>query len=61
MFKAISFQEALELNNPVFIDLRSPSEFSRGSIPGAINISLLDDQERDIIGLLTDRINKKPP
>lgn len=52
MFKAISFQEALELNNPVFIDLRSPSEFSRGSIPGSVNIPLLDDQERDIIGLL---------
>lgn len=59
MSAEISVQKALELNKSVFIDLRSPSEFSRGSIPGAINISLLDDQEREIIGLIYRQDPKK--
>ena len=42
--------EAMRLANPVFIDLRSPSEYSKGSIPGAVNIPLFDDLEREIIG-----------
>jgi tRNA 2-selenouridine synthase len=48
----ITIKEALEIVNPVFIDLRSPHEFSRGSIPGSINIPLFNDEEREIIGLI---------
>lgn len=33
------------------IDVRSPSEFSAGHIPGAVNISLFDDSERAIVGI----------
>jgi len=32
------------------IDVRSPSEFSNGHIPGAYNIPLFDDKEREIVG-----------
>jgi len=32
------------------IDVRSPSEFSTGHIPGAVNIPLFDDSERAIVG-----------
>lgn len=32
------------------IDVRSPSEFKMGHIPGAINIHLFDDAERVIVG-----------
>jgi tRNA 2-selenouridine synthase len=32
------------------IDVRSPSEFTLGHIPGAINIPLFDDQERVSVG-----------
>ncbi len=52
MSEEITIEKALELKEPVFIDLRSPSEFLKGSIPGSINIPLLDDQEREIIGLI---------
>jgi len=48
----IAVQEALELENAIFIDVRSPGEYRRGSIPGAVNIPLFDDQEREIIGIL---------
>jgi tRNA 2-selenouridine synthase len=34
------------------IDVRSPSEYSRGHIPGAVNIHLFDDDERAVIGTL---------
>lgn len=32
------------------VDVRSPSEFNHGHIPGAINIPLFDDKEREIVG-----------
>lgn len=32
------------------IDVRSPSEFSSGHIPGAVNLPLFTDEERKIIG-----------
>jgi tRNA 2-selenouridine synthase len=32
------------------IDVRSPSEFTTGHIPGAFNIPLFDDAERAVVG-----------
>ena len=34
------------------IDVRSPGEFSRGHIPGAISVPLFSDAERAELGLL---------
>ena len=34
------------------IDVRSPSEFNEDHIPGAINLPVLDDEERKIIGII---------
>ncbi len=33
------------------IDVRSPSEFNAGHIPGAFNIPLFDDSEREAVGI----------
>lgn len=33
-----------------FVDMRSPKEFSEYKIPGAINLPILDDYEREIVG-----------
>ncbi len=52
MIKDIEVAEALSLQNPVFIDLRSPVEFNDGHIPGAVNIPLFSDQERSEIGTI---------
>ncbi|MCY3840936.1 MAG: tRNA 2-selenouridine(34) synthase MnmH [Gammaproteobacteria bacterium] len=32
------------------IDVRSPAEFRRGAVPGAVNLPLLTDGERDAVG-----------
>ncbi len=40
----------LAVKTPI-IDVRSPSEFSTGHIPGAYNIPLFDDREREAVGI----------
>ncbi len=37
------------LTNPI-VDVRSPIEFAQGHYPGAINIPLFFDKERELIG-----------
>ncbi len=34
----------------IFVDMRSPSEFAENKIPGAINLPILDDDERKVVG-----------
>jgi len=46
----INYREALALGNPVFIDVRSPSEFSADHVPGAVNMPVFNDVERAMIG-----------
>ncbi len=48
----IEISRFLELSEKFsVIDVRSPSEFQTGHIPGAINIPLFDDKERELIGI----------
>lgn len=46
----------LALDQPIYIDMRSPSEFSIGHILGAINIPLFSDEERIEVGTLYRQI-----
>jgi len=39
-------------DNDPLVDVRSPSEYKAGHIPGSVNIPLLDDEERTVIGTL---------
>lgn len=41
------------------IDVRSPAEYNRGHIPGAINIPLFDDQERAEVGKIFKKNGQK--
>lgn len=43
--------KTLLLNNTPLIDVRAPSEFSRGSLPNAINLPLMNDAERKAVGI----------
>ena len=44
-----SFSELL-LNDTPFLDVRSEGEFAKGTIPGAVNFPILNDQERHLVG-----------
>lgn len=46
----INIEKALKLQSVLFIDVRSPSEYEEATIPGAINIPILDDMERAMVG-----------
>lgn len=48
----ITYREALKLEAPVFIDVRSPGEYAEDHIPGAVNVPLLDDEQRKIVGTI---------
>jgi tRNA 2-selenouridine synthase len=45
-----TLRDLLRADTP-FIDLRAPKEFARGAVPGAVNLPLLDDNERHQVGL----------
>jgi len=51
MVEQISVKEALDLDC-VFVDVRAPVEFEKDHILDAVNIPLLSDEERAIVGTL---------
>ena len=51
----LEIEEAVQRKDLVFIDVRSPAEFSEASIPGAKNIPLFDDDQHRELGLVYHR------
>ncbi|MGI6684797.1 MAG: tRNA 2-selenouridine(34) synthase MnmH [Bacillota bacterium] len=51
MIQQIDFEDALELADPLFIDVRAESEYYEDHIPGSINIPIFNDEERKKIGI----------
>ncbi len=43
--------EQLLARGTPFLDVRAPAEFGRGTVPGAVNLPLLDDDERHRVGI----------
>ena len=50
MSVVIDVEDLFALPNLPIVDVRSPVEFNRGHIPGAINVALLDDDQRAQVG-----------
>lgn len=50
MVKSIEAGQLLYLQGTPVIDVRTPSEFAIGHIPGAVNIPLFEDDERALVG-----------
>lgn len=50
--KEITVEELLSSNQSTIIDVRSPIEFEEEAIPGAINIPLFTNEERQEIGII---------
>ncbi len=55
----ISIDEAWRSTNQIVIDVRSPNEYIAGSFPAAINIPLLENEERETIGILYKHFGQK--
>ena len=49
--QTISASQALQKTDVLYVDTRSPSEFEQDRMPGAINLALLDDEERKQVGI----------
>lgn len=52
MYEEITYEESLKKENTIYVDVRSPKEYSEYTIPGSINIPVLLDNERAEIGTL---------
>ena len=58
--KQLPVKEFIENSNEkIIIDVRSPLEFTKGHIPGAVNIPLFNDEERKDVGTLYKKKGKK--
>lgn len=60
MSTTINLEQTLSLRDKgaVLVDARSPAEFAEATIPGAINIPILDDDERKEVGTLYKQVGK---
>jgi len=61
MSLTISLEQALALRErgALLVDARSPAEFAEATIPGAINVPILDDAERAEVGTLYKQAGKQ--
>jgi len=55
----ITIQHALKLPNTIFIDTRTPKEFQEDHIPGAINLPILSNDERAIVGTIYKQVSQQ--
>ena len=55
----LSIKEALTRPNTVFIDTRTPKEFEEDHLPSAINVPILTNEERAIVGTLYKQVSKE--
>jgi tRNA 2-selenouridine synthase len=46
------YLNSLQNSGGILIDVRSPKEYDKGHIPGAVNLPLLSDEHRHIIGTI---------
>lgn len=60
MAERIQIEQFISLSATLpVIDVRSPSEFRQGHIPGAFNIPLFDDHERKVVGTAYKQVNRE--
>lgn len=57
MISEVKIEDIINRDDIVFIDVRSPSEFKIDTIPGAINLPILTDEEREEIGYIYKQVD----
>jgi tRNA 2-selenouridine synthase len=58
-YKTVDIADFLASQNTVMLDVRSPSEYKQGHIPGAVSFPLFSDEDRHVIGLTYKREGNK--
>ena len=59
MSSVVDVETFLTTNDSSVVDVRSPSEFEKGHIPGAINVPIFDDVQRAEIGTLYKQVGQE--
>lgn len=59
MVQKISVAESLEKKNTLFIDARTPKEYAEDHLLGAVNVPLLNDLERQEIGIIYKQYSRE--
>jgi tRNA 2-selenouridine synthase len=59
MHQDISAEKISDYKNTVFIDVRSEQEYCDGTIPGAVNVPLFNNEERKEIGTIYSQVSPK--
>src|SRR3989344_6600275 len=59
MIQKISVEDAINLKDSVFIDVRTPNEFEEYHINDAINVPLFSNSERHEIGCLYKQVSQE--
>ncbi|OPY57215.1 MAG: tRNA 2-selenouridine synthase [Pelotomaculum sp. PtaU1.Bin035] len=60
MYRDITIEEVFELGEIILVDVRSEKEYSEDTIPGAINIPLLNNEERASVGTVYRKEGPEP-
>lgn len=55
----ITLQDALSMANVVFIDTRAPIEFEEDHLPNAVNIPIINNEERVIVGTIYKQVSQQ--
>lgn len=55
----ITIEQALQLPRALFLDVRSPKEFEESHIVGAVNWPILDNLEREAVGIIYKQRGKQ--
>lgn len=57
MHTVLSVEDALHADNPLFIDVRTPAEFSYEHLPNAVNVPIFSNEERAVVGKLYKQVS----
>lgn len=59
MSKTINIKNALELEETIFVDMRSQAEFEEDHVENSVNIPLLSNEERNFVGRVYKQESKE--
>lgn len=59
MNRDIAYGDSMKIEGAIYVDVRSPKEYMEDHIPGAVNLPILDDDQRKIVGTLYKQHGKE--